>query len=133
MAGSSRPDLETLRAIHARHAAAIPFENLAAFMGEPVSLDLQAIQDKLQNAQIAENFETEQGGERFTLIRAPAPAKLPVFPNRIGLILLGVVLAAFLAARAVGCEFKLVKVHQRVKELLDMTHLASVLEDGVLP
>ena len=34
----------------------------------------QQIQDKLQNAQIAQNFETEQGGERFTRLRAAYPA-----------------------------------------------------------
>ena len=39
--------LATLRALHARHAAAIPFENLAAFLGDPVSLELEAIQAKL--------------------------------------------------------------------------------------
>jgi uncharacterized protein involved in exopolysaccharide biosynthesis len=61
----------------------------------------QQIQDKLQNAQIAQNFETEQGGERFTMIRAPAPARLPVYPNRIGLIMLGVVLGLGLSAIAV--------------------------------
>jgi polysaccharide biosynthesis transport protein len=62
----------------------------------------QGIQDKLQNAQIATNFETEQGGERFTLIRAPSPSKLPVYPNRIGLILLGVVLGALFSGIAVA-------------------------------
>ena len=40
-------------------------------------------------------------------------------------------LAAFLSARAAGCEFKVIKVHPRVKDLLDMTRLTSVLEDGV--
>jgi polysaccharide biosynthesis transport protein len=62
----------------------------------------QGIQDKLQNAHIAENFETAQGGERFTLIRPPLPGKLPVYPNRIGLILLGVVLGGLFAAIAVA-------------------------------
>jgi hypothetical protein len=61
----------------------------------------QGIQDKLQNAQIAENFETAQAGEHFTLIRPPYPGKLPVFPNRIGLILLGVVLGCLFAGIAV--------------------------------
>lgn len=61
----------------------------------------QAIQDKLQNAQVAQNFETEQGGERFTMIRAPYPARLPVYPNRIGLILLGVVLGGLLSGIAI--------------------------------
>ena len=45
--GPARPRLETLRALHGRHAAAIPFENLAAFLGEPISLELEALQDKL--------------------------------------------------------------------------------------
>jgi polysaccharide biosynthesis transport protein len=61
----------------------------------------QQIQDKLQNAQIAENFETEQGGERFTMIRAPSHGRLPVYPNRIGLILLGVVLGLGVSGIAV--------------------------------
>ncbi len=62
----------------------------------------QAIQDKLQNAQIAQNFETSQGGERFTLIRAPVPTRMPVYPNRIGLILLGIVLGGLFSAIAVA-------------------------------
>ena len=45
--GPAEPTLATLRALHAAHAAAIPFENLAAFLGQPVSLELDAIQDKL--------------------------------------------------------------------------------------
>ena len=46
-AGEARPDEATLRAIVARHAAAIPFENLAAFLGEPVPLELPALEGKL--------------------------------------------------------------------------------------
>ena len=45
--GEAAPTLRTLQALHARHAAAIPFENLGAFLGEPVSLELEALQDKL--------------------------------------------------------------------------------------
>ena len=40
-------DLGTLAGLHARHAEAIPFENLAAFLGEPVRLDRAALQEKL--------------------------------------------------------------------------------------
>lgn len=46
-AGRAAPTLDTLREIHARHVEAIPFENLAAFMGEPVRLDLESLQAKL--------------------------------------------------------------------------------------
>ena len=45
--GAPKPDRATLDAIHFAHATSIPFENLAIQMGEGVSLDLDAIQDKL--------------------------------------------------------------------------------------
>jgi anti-sigma B factor antagonist len=46
---------------------------------------------------------------------------------------LGDVLAAYIAARSVGCNLTLSKVHPRVKDLLNITRLASVLQDGVVP
>jgi N-hydroxyarylamine O-acetyltransferase len=46
-AGSRRPDLATLQAIHFLHPQAIPFENLDPFLGRVVDLDLAAIQRKL--------------------------------------------------------------------------------------
>ena len=46
-AGRTAPDLATLRELHRLHPAAIPFENLSPFLGEPVSLDVAALQDKL--------------------------------------------------------------------------------------
>jgi anti-sigma B factor antagonist len=46
---------------------------------------------------------------------------------------LGDVLAAFVAARSQECSLKLISVHPRVKDLLDITRLASVLEDGAVP
>jgi N-hydroxyarylamine O-acetyltransferase len=42
-----RPSLETLRALVAHHAAAIPFENLDVVLGRPVPLEPAAIQSKL--------------------------------------------------------------------------------------
>jgi N-hydroxyarylamine O-acetyltransferase len=45
--GPARPDLGTLTAIHARHVAAIPFENLDPLTGRPVRLDLPSLQTKL--------------------------------------------------------------------------------------
>jgi N-hydroxyarylamine O-acetyltransferase len=46
-AGSIAPDLETLSALHERHPAAIPFENLTPLTGEPVRLDIHNLQQKL--------------------------------------------------------------------------------------
>ena len=45
--GRPSPDPATLARLHALHAEAIPFENLAAFLGEPVRLDLPSLQEKL--------------------------------------------------------------------------------------
>jgi N-hydroxyarylamine O-acetyltransferase len=40
-------DLSTLAALHRLHPIAIPFENLSTLLGEPVPLDLPALEDKL--------------------------------------------------------------------------------------
>ncbi|HYN95603.1 MAG TPA: arylamine N-acetyltransferase [Pilimelia sp.] len=45
--GPVRPDLPTLRALVLAHVTTIPFENLDPFAGQPVRLELAAIQDKL--------------------------------------------------------------------------------------
>ncbi|HUL05886.1 MAG TPA: arylamine N-acetyltransferase [Candidatus Acidoferrum sp.] len=45
--GARAPTLETLRAIHLRHALTIPFENLDPFLRRPVRLDLASLQGKL--------------------------------------------------------------------------------------
>jgi N-hydroxyarylamine O-acetyltransferase len=45
--GSRAPTLGTLRALHLRHALAIPFENLDPFLRRPVRLDLASLQQKL--------------------------------------------------------------------------------------
>jgi N-hydroxyarylamine O-acetyltransferase len=45
--GSPRPDLATLRALMELHPAAIPFEAVDVFLGQPVDLSLRSIQAKL--------------------------------------------------------------------------------------
>ena len=45
--GPAEPRLRTLQRLHALHAEKIPFENLSPFVGEPVRLDLESLQDKL--------------------------------------------------------------------------------------
>lgn len=56
------------------------------------------IQEKLRNAQAAESFESQNRGERFTLVRAPQAPTSPYSPNRVGLICLGFVIGLALAA-----------------------------------
>ena len=45
--GPRDPTLDTLRVLHAKHAAAIPFENLNPLAGWPVRLDLESLENKL--------------------------------------------------------------------------------------
>jgi N-hydroxyarylamine O-acetyltransferase len=45
--GARAPTLETLRAVHLRHALTIPFENLDPLMRRPVRLDLATLEQKL--------------------------------------------------------------------------------------
>jgi N-hydroxyarylamine O-acetyltransferase len=49
-AGSREPTLDTLRALHAHHPLAIPFENLDTLRRSPVRLDLESLQGKLVTA-----------------------------------------------------------------------------------
>jgi N-hydroxyarylamine O-acetyltransferase len=46
-AGRPAADLDTLRALHRAHHAAIPFENVDIVLGRRVEVDLDSVQDKL--------------------------------------------------------------------------------------
>ena len=45
--GRAAPNLETLRELHRLHTRAVPFENLSAFLGEPMRLDPASLEEKL--------------------------------------------------------------------------------------
>jgi polysaccharide chain length determinant protein (PEP-CTERM system associated) len=55
------------------------------------------LQEKLREADISRNLETEQRGDRFSQIRSPGTPTTPYSPNRLGIILLGIVLGGGLA------------------------------------
>ncbi len=69
---------------------------------EVLQNEYQHIQDRLQSANLAETFESQQGGERFAMVRSPGMPRFPVYPNRVGLIMLGLILGAALAGIAVA-------------------------------
>ena len=50
-AGSRALSLATLNAIVSRHVQAIPFENLDVLLGQPISIDVEAVEDKLVRRQ----------------------------------------------------------------------------------
>ncbi len=67
--GEPRVDVATLRALATAHIAAIPFENLDPLLGAPVSLDLQAIEDKLVKRQRG-GYCFEQNGLFLAVLQA---------------------------------------------------------------
>jgi len=50
------------------------------------------LMNKLMEAQVAHGLETEQKGERFTLVEAPRLPQKPHKPNRLAIALIGIVL-----------------------------------------
>jgi succinoglycan biosynthesis transport protein ExoP len=69
---------------------------------DSLQTQFQQVQEKLKGAEMGQRFEAEKQGEHFSEIRAPFPASSPYYPNRIGLMLLGVVLGGTIAAIAVA-------------------------------
>lgn len=57
----------------------------------------QDVQDKIKAASLTQQLENEARGERFTLIREATRPSAPDSPNRVGVILLGLVLGLGLA------------------------------------
>jgi uncharacterized protein involved in exopolysaccharide biosynthesis len=62
----------------------------------------QELQEKLKGAQLGQVIEADAHAEHFSLLRAPVVAWTPYSPNRLGIILLGLVLGGGLAAAAVA-------------------------------
>jgi hypothetical protein len=87
------------------------------------------IQGKLREADVSRNLESEQKGDRFSQIRAPQISRKPYSPNRIGIILLGLVLggalAAGLAAVAESSDPS-VRGRRDVLEICDLPVIAAV-------
>jgi polysaccharide biosynthesis transport protein len=60
------------------------------------------VQEKIKGAEMGQRFEADKQGEHFSEIRAPYAASSPYFPNRLGMILLGLVAGSVIAAIAVA-------------------------------
>ena len=61
----------------------------------------QEVTAKRQEAELASNLETEQKGERFSLIEPPVVPEKPAKPNRLAIGIIGTILSLALAA-AIG-------------------------------
>ena len=88
------------------------------------------IQNKLGEAALAQTLETEDQGERFTLIRAPSQPTTPDSPNRVGIILLGFVLGAALSAGVIAFQES---VDPSIRGARDLSEITDIKPIGAVP
>lgn len=92
--------------------------------------EYQEIQSKLRDAEIAQTLESQAMGERYTLIRNPSFPTKPASPNRMGLVLLGLVLGAGLAVGMVALRES---SDPSVRSMSDVTDISSLRVIGAIP
>jgi polysaccharide chain length determinant protein (PEP-CTERM system associated) len=86
----------------------------------------QDMQAKLGEADVARNLETAQMGARFALIRAPSVPDSPYAPNRLGIILLGIVLGGGLAAGLAAFAESSDPSVRSARDLRELTKLPTI-------
>jgi uncharacterized protein involved in exopolysaccharide biosynthesis len=97
---------------------------------EAAQLKYQQIRAKQGDVQVSENLETERKGERFTMIEPPLPPEKPVSPNRLLIIVAGLLLSLGIGfAAIVGRE----ALDVSVRNLEDVRTLLSVPPLAVIP
>jgi uncharacterized protein involved in exopolysaccharide biosynthesis len=97
---------------------------------EGAQLKYQEVRQKQMAAQLAQNLETEQKGERFTLIEPPLVPERPTSPNRPLLFFLGLFLSI---AGALGYGMLRDQIEGRVRGSRDLLALAGVAPLAVVP
>jgi succinoglycan biosynthesis transport protein ExoP len=130
LAASRRAKLDQLRALVEATPAAERAVSEILRRKQALQNEYQQTEEKLQSANLAETFESAQGGERFTMLRAPSLPRTPVFPNRLGLLLLGLVLGAALTGIAVAAAESM---DQRVRGPKDLPLADTSLLLGSVP
>lgn len=90
----------------------------------------QEVRQKQMEAQLAQNLEEGRKGERFTLIEPPLVPQEPASPNRIAILVLGVI---FALGGAGGCVALLEVLDGRVRHKRDVVGLLDVAPLAVLP
>jgi polysaccharide chain length determinant protein (PEP-CTERM system associated) len=88
------------------------------------------IQNKLGEAALAQTLETEDQGGRFSLIRSPRRPSAPDSPNRVGIILLGVVLGAALSAGLIALKES---IDPSIRSTRDLIEITSIKPIGTIP
>jgi uncharacterized protein involved in exopolysaccharide biosynthesis len=90
----------------------------------------QEVRQKQMAAQLAQNLEAEQKGERFTLIEPPLVPEQPASPNRVLILVLGLLLSF---AGAIGGALLVESVDGRVGGMTDVAALVGVAPLASVP
>jgi uncharacterized protein involved in exopolysaccharide biosynthesis len=88
-----------------------------------------AVQAKLATARMSSELETEELGERFTPIDPPRLPDLPASPNRIGILVLGIILAGAIAVAALALAEATdgrIRNARDVRDVLGIPPIASI-------
>lgn len=87
------------------------------------------LQQKIRAAALAQSLESEARGERFGLMKASSVPSTPYSPNRLGIILLGIVLGGGIAiavAVLVDASDPTVRSSDDLREVLQMEPVSAV-------
>jgi uncharacterized protein involved in exopolysaccharide biosynthesis len=93
-------------------------------------LKYREVRAKQMEAQLGQNLEEERKGERFTLIEPPLAPEKPASPNRVGILVIGIVLAL---GGGIGAVFLRDSMDTSVRNRHDLETLLSVPPLAVLP
>jgi polysaccharide biosynthesis transport protein len=96
---------------------------------DSAQLKYQQLRAKQSDVQVSENLEMERKGERFTMIEPPLPPEKPISPNRILIIMAGLVLSLGAGLSAVLMKDSLdpsVRGANDVRRLLSVPPLAAI-------
>jgi polysaccharide biosynthesis transport protein len=88
------------------------------------------IESALREASLAQALETEERGERLTLLRAPGRPSTPDSPNRLGIILLGFVLGSALGG---GLAAFTESSDPTIRSARDLTDITEIKPLGAVP
>jgi len=87
------------------------------------------LQNKIKGASLAQSLESGTLGERFTLMRSPSVPHDPASPNRLAIILLGIVLGGAIAVGAAAmaeASDPTVRSSHDLQEIMNLAAVGSV-------
>jgi hypothetical protein len=97
---------------------------------ENTQLKYREVRQKQMEAEVSQNLEAERKGERFTLIEPPSIPGEPASPNRLLILVLGIVLAM---GASVGLALLLEVLDTSVRSKRELEELLQVPPLAVLP